>query len=131
MQTLSIGQRSAISQSDITDSAPITLRFTRQSPIGMDISCFALDAAHKLVSESYMIFYNQPTSPCGQLKLTYYESAVTKQKSTQAEFEISLSSLPASIDSLFFVLSADTPLKQIQSLEVGIWQQQEKARAVY
>lgn len=131
MQTLSIGQRSVMSQLNITDSAPITLRFTRRSPIDMDISCFALDAAHKLISESYMIFYNQPTSPCGQLKLTHYESAVTNQKSTQAEFEISLSSLPASIDSLFFVLSAHTPLKQIQSLEVGIWQQQEKARAVY
>jgi hypothetical protein len=32
---------------------------------------------------------------------------------------------------LFFVLSADTPLNQIQSLDIGIWQQSQKAQAAY
>ncbi|MGE6442025.1 TerD family protein [Psychrobacter sp. NPDC078409] len=43
------------------DSAPITLKFICQSPIEMDISCFALDAAGKLTNDDYMVFYNQPT----------------------------------------------------------------------
>ncbi|AMN50462.1 TerD family protein [Psychrobacter sp. P2G3] len=64
-----------------------------------------------------MVFYNQPTSLCGQIKLNHYESQPTVNKGIQAEFEINLSKLATNIDSLFFVLSADTPLNQIQSLE--------------
>lgn len=97
----------------------------------MDISCFALDAAGKLINDDYMVFYNQPTSPCGQIKLIHYESQPTANKGIQAEFEVNLSKLATNIDSLFFVLSADTPLNQIQSLEIGIWQQSQKVQAEY
>ena len=131
MNYLTIGQRLPLSSLAIDDTAPITLKFTRQSPIEMDISCFALDAAGKLINDDYMVFYNQPTSPCGQIKLTHYESQPTTSKGIQAEFEVNLSKLPANVDSLFFVLSADTPLNQIQSLEIGIWQQSQKAQAEY
>ena len=128
---ITVEQRVPLSNLAIDDTAPITLKFTRQSPIEMDISCFALDAAGKLINDDYMVFYNQPTSPCGQIKLTHYESQPTSSSSIQAEFEVNLSKLDANIDSLFFVLSADTPLNQIQSLEIGIWQQLQKAQAAY
>ncbi len=128
---LTIGQRLPISQLNIDETSPITLKFTLQSPIEMDISCFALDAVGKLINDDYMVFYNQLTSPCGQIKLTYYESQPTANKGIQAEFEVNLSKLPANVDSLFFVLSAETPLNQIQSLEVGIWQQSQKAQTEY
>lgn len=131
MNHLTVGQRAPLSNLAIDDTAPITLKFTRQSSIEMDISCFALDAAGKLINDDYMVFYNQPTSPCGQIKLTYYESQPTSSSSIQAEFEVNLSKLAANIDCLFFVLSADTPLNQIQSLEIGIWQQSQKAQAAY
>lgn len=131
MNHLTVGQRSPLSSLTIDDTAPITLKFTRQSPIEMDISCFALDAAGKLINDDYMVFYNQPTLPCGQIKLTHYESQPTTSKGIQAEFEINLSKLPANVDSLFFVLSADTPLNQIQTLEIGIWQQSQKVQAEY
>lgn len=131
MNHLTVGQRSPLSNLAIDDTAPITLKFTRQSPIEMDISCFALDAAGKLINDDYMVFYNQPASPCGQIKLTHYESQPTANKGIQAEFEINLSKLATNIDSLFFVLSADTPLNQVQSLEIGIWQQSQKAQAQY
>ena len=131
MNRLTVGQRAPLSNLAIDDTAPITLKFTRQSPIEMDISCFALDAAVKLINDDYMVFYNQPTSPCGQIKLTHYESQPTANKSIQAEFEVNLSKLATNIDSLFFVLSADTPLNQIQSLEIGIWQQSQKVKAAY
>ena len=131
MNHLTVGQRAPLSNLAIDDTAPITLKFTRQSPIEMDISCFALDAAGKLINDDYMVFYNQPTSPCGQIKLTHYESQSTANKGIQAEFEVNLSKLATNIDSLFFVLSADTPLNQIQSLEIGIWQQSQKAQAAY
>ncbi|WP_296245523.1 MULTISPECIES: VWA domain-containing protein [unclassified Psychrobacter] len=131
MNHLTVGQRAPLSNLAIDDSAPITLKFTRQSPIEMDISCFALDAAGKLVNDDYMVFYNQPASPCGQIKLTHYESQPTANKGIQAEFEVNLSKLATNIDSLFFVLSADTPLNQIQSLEIGIWQQSQKVQVEY
>ena len=131
MLSLTVGQRAPLSNLAIDDTAPITLKFTRQSPIEMDISCFALDAAGKLINDDYMVFYNQPTSPCGQIKLTHYESQLSSSSSIQAEFEVNLSKLATNIDSLFFVLSADTPLNQIQSLEIGIWQQSQKAQAAY
>lgn len=131
MNHLTVGQRAPLGNLAIEDTAPITLKFTRQSPIEMDISCFALDAAGKLINDDYMVFYNQPTSPCGQIKLTHYESQPTANKGIQAEFEANLSKLATNIDSLFFVLSADTPLNQVQSLEIGIWQQSQKAQAQY
>ncbi|MGP4970132.1 VWA domain-containing protein [Psychrobacter aquimaris] len=131
MNHLTVGQRAPLSNLAIDDTAPITLKFTRQSPIEMEISCFALDAAGKLINDDYMVFYNQPTSPCGQIKLTHYESQPTSSSSIQAEFEVNLSKLAANIDSLFFVLSADTPLNQMQSLEIGIWQQSQKVQAEY
>ncbi|WP_201510387.1 VWA domain-containing protein [Psychrobacter alimentarius] len=131
MNHLTVGQRLPLSNLAIDDTAPITLKFTRQSPIEMDISCFALDNTGKLINDDYMVFYNQPASPCGQIKLTHYDSQPTTSKGIQAEFEVNLSKLPANVDSLFFVLSADTPLNQIQSLEIGIWQQSQKAQAEY
>ena len=131
MNHLTVGQRAPLNNLAIDDTAPITLKFTHQSPIEMDISCFALDAAGKLINDDYMVFYNQPTSPCGQIKLTHYESQPTANKGIQAEFEVNLSKLAANIDSLFFVLSANTRLNQIQSLEIGIWQQSQKVQAAY
>ena len=131
MTSLTIGQRSPLSNIAIDENSIITLKFIRQSPIEIDISCFALDAASKLINDDYMVFYNQPISPCGQIKLTHYESQPTAHKGIQAEFEVNLSKLPANVDSLFFVLSADTPLNQIQSLEIGIWQQSQKAQVDY
>lgn len=104
MNHLTVGQRAPLSNLAIDDTVPITLKFTRQSPIEMDVSCFALDAEGKLINDDYMVFYNQPTSPCGQIKLTHYESQPTASKGIQAEFEVNLSKLTTNIDSLFFCI---------------------------
>ncbi|WP_199507587.1 MULTISPECIES: VWA domain-containing protein [unclassified Psychrobacter] len=128
---LTIGQRLPISSLAIDASVPLTLTFTRQSPIDMDISCFALDASGKLIHDDYMVFYNQPTSPCGHIRLTQYELNPTAARGIQAVFEVTLAALPTTVDSLFFVLSADTPLKQIDHLDVSLYQQTQKAQAVY
>ena len=120
MNHLTVGQRAPLGNLAIDDSAPITLKFTRQSPIEMDISCFALDAAGKLINDDYMVFYNQPTSPCGQIKLTHYESQPTANKGIQAEFEVDLSKFSTNVDSLFFVLSASTPLNRTQSNSIEL-----------
>ena len=56
MNHLTVGQRAPLSNLAIDDTAPIKLKFTRQSPIEMDISCFGLDAAGKLINDDYMVF---------------------------------------------------------------------------
>ncbi len=48
MNHLTVGHRIPLSNLNIDYTAAITLKFTRQSLIELDISCFALDAAGKL-----------------------------------------------------------------------------------
>lgn len=127
MNTITIGQRLPLSNLNITENSAITLKVSRQSSIEIDVSCFALDAAGKLVSDDYMVFYNQPSSPCGAVKITHYDSTVNPNKEVLADFALQLSTLPANVDSLFFVLSADTPLNQVQSLDIEVGQQGQKA----
>ena len=131
MNNLSIGQRLPLSQLAISETTPVTIKFTRHSSVEVDISCFALDAAGKLISDDYMVFYNQPASPCGQIKLTHYQSQPSANKELQAQFEVNLLALPTTVDSLYFVLSADTPLNQIQSLSMTLCQPSDKAQADY
>lgn len=131
MTTLIAGQRMPLSQINVSEGTAVSLKFSLLSPFDMDISCFALDAAGKLISDDYMVFYNQPSSPCGNIKNTVYTNSVSGVKGLQAEFEVQLSKLPASIDSLFFVLSSDVALNQVQSLKLTVDQQGYKADASY
>ena len=64
-----------------------------------DFSCFGVDYDDKLSDDRYMIFYNQPESPNGEIK---YAS-----ENSRAEFAVNLSSLPLSIAKLVFTASID------------------------
>ena len=128
---LTIGQRLPLDKLNIDVFQPITVKFARQSLIEIDISCFALDQSGKLISDDYMVFYNQPQSPCGHIKVNHYQSEYSADKNVQAEFELNLTKLPTQVDSLYFVLSADMTLNQVQSLDIEIYQQALKAQASY
>lgn len=131
MIKLAIGERKPLSGIDISVASSITLNFILQSEIEMDISCFALNDSGKLISDDYMVFYNQPASPCGHIKNTGYMQSVSGHKGLAADFEVSLSSLPANIDSVFFVLSSDNTLNKLNSLQVDICQGTKKAMTEY
>lgn len=62
----------------------------------VDVACFGLNGAKKIVSDSYATFYNQPATPCGGVKLA-----------GQRQFDFDLSRLPASIESLVITLAID------------------------
>ena len=64
-----------------------------------DYCCFGVDADGKLSDDRYMVFYNQPQSPGGEIR---YEPSAHG-----AVFTLSLNSLPASIDKLVFTVSID------------------------
>ena len=64
-----------------------------------DCCCFGVDANNKLSDDRYMIFYNQTSSPNGEIKLV--------NSGSNAKFVLDLSKLPSSINKLVFTVSID------------------------
>jgi tellurite resistance protein TerA len=67
--------------------------------ISVDVSCFGLDAGERLSDERYMVFYNQPASPEGAVRLDLSGGL--------ARFQLNLDALPAAIAKLVFVAAID------------------------
>ena len=66
----------------------------------IDLSCFGLDGQGKLSDDRYMTFYNQPTTPCGGVKL------YTPQ-GDRAGFAVNLQKLSAGITRLVITASIE------------------------
>ena len=64
-----------------------------------DFCCFGVDANDKLSDDRYMVFYNQTRSPGNEI--VYLNSG------NNANFQIFLNNLPASIQKLVFTVSVD------------------------
>ncbi len=64
-----------------------------------DFSCFGVDSNEKLSDDRYMVFYNQTSSPRGEISYT--------SQHNQAKFNINLSCLPQTIKKLVFTASID------------------------
>lgn len=64
-----------------------------------DVSCFGIDAAEKLSDDRYMVFYNQPSSPRGEIRMD--------SNGNETAFTVSLSELPGSIAKLVFTVNTD------------------------
>lgn len=60
------GQRLALA-AEVVD-APLHARLSA-SGAALDVVCFGVDADGKLAGEPWMIFFNQPASPCGGVRL--------------------------------------------------------------
>lgn len=67
--------------------------------IAIDVACFGLNRQQKLVSDDYMTFYNQPSTPCGAVHLT--------EASGQQHFALDLHKLPADVDYLVLTATID------------------------
>ncbi len=78
----------------------LTLSLRQSSKQACDVSVFGLTAEHKLVSDDYMTFYNQPVTPCGSVKLQSHDS-------TGATFLLNLSSLPSAVTTLMLTVVVD------------------------
>ena len=90
-------------------------------PSVYDFTCFGLDANGKLSDDSYMIFYNQTSSPEGAISYT--------NGGNRAVFAINLSALPAKIQKLAFTISIDGSgdMGMIHSHTVQIMQNNQSA----
>lgn len=93
---MQISQGQRIPLSTLIQGSDLTLSIGIQSPHVIDFVCFGVDAQNKLSDDRYMIFFNQPSSPCGSVK-----------QSDGGEFRLALAGLPASIDRLVFTASID------------------------
>ncbi|GAB7533576.1 VWA domain-containing protein [Pseudomonas sp. 3A(2025)] len=88
------GQR--VPLSTLMTGQALNLTIAIDAPHVIDYVCFGVDANGKLSDDRYMIFFNQPSSPCNSL-----------QQVQGGEFRINLAGLPASIDRLVFTASID------------------------
>ncbi|MFC0709955.1 VWA domain-containing protein [Azorhizophilus paspali] len=88
------GQRLPLSSITTLNSVEVT--FDIQGPLTLDLACFGLDVQGKLSDDRYMVFFNQPESPCQSVRLV-----------NPTTFGLSLAEVPASIDKLVFTAAID------------------------
>jgi tellurite resistance protein TerA len=97
---LTCGQRAKIA-----DLVPNGQRFTLGVAVNapgltLDFACFGLDAQGRLADDRYMTFFNQPTTPCGGVRLD-------TPAGDAAGFAVDLGKLPASIERLTLTAALD------------------------
>ncbi len=91
---ISQGQRLPLSK--ILQGRALTLSIRIDAAQVIDFVCFGVDAQGKLSDDRYMVFFNQPSTPCASIRIT-----------DGGRFAINLDSLPASIERLVFTASID------------------------
>lgn len=92
---ISRGQRLKLADIGLADGCFTVALELAKGGLLVDVACFGLDGQKKLSQEAYMTFFNQPTTPCGAVRLS------------GERFEFNLSRLPASIESLTMTLAID------------------------
>ncbi len=95
---LSRGQRDKLGKY-VNLASVITIDLSIAGPSVYDYCCFGVDGTGKLSDDRYMIFYNQTTSPGGEIRYT--------ASGNSARFEVNLSMLPPSVCKLVFTVSID------------------------
>ncbi|MBN6712977.1 VWA domain-containing protein [Pseudomonas capsici] len=93
---MQITQGQRIPLSSLIQGSDLTLSIDIKSAHVIDYVCFGVDAQGKLSDDRYMIFFNQPASPCNRVR-----------QINGGDFQIALAGLPASIDRLVFTASID------------------------
>lgn len=90
------GQKGKLADMGCTGAFPIILKIAKEG-MDVDIACFGLDVNDQLSDDRYMVFYNQKSSPGGEVALE-----IADGKST---FTTDVSRLPDTINKLVFAAS--------------------------
>jgi tellurite resistance protein TerA len=111
MQTIQKGFRDKLGK-HLNLTGTFSVKIIASGNAEYDICCFGVDGADKLSDERYMVFFNQTSSPKGEITLS--------QSSGTATFNINLSALPSTINKLVFTVNIDgnSTMGDIRSLEV-------------
>lgn len=94
MSTLQQGQRVPIAT--LAPSNKISIAISISSRHTIDLACFGIDANGKLSDDRYMVFFNQPLSPCSSIKQIGH-----------TEFSMDLTAVPPSIEKLVLTAAID------------------------
>ena len=97
MQDLAPGQK--LKLADLTPQRTLSVTVDVQHP-DADLSIFGLDADRQLKDDRYFVFFNQPTSPGGELTVS--------GSGTSRTFTVKLDALPATIERLMFAATSDS-----------------------
>lgn len=100
--------------SDINVGQTLVAQCKVEGSLVIDVSCFGVDENNKLVNEDYMVFYNQTSSPKGEIKFT--------QQDNTSRFEATPSSLPSNANKMVLTAAIDGPgtMNQLTKLELKI-----------
>lgn len=104
----------------LNNSLSFSLATTPPSNLNLDIALFGLDSQRKLSDEAYMIFYNQPQSPCGSLKLSQNDGQTVS-------FDVNLATLTPQIERLVLTLTIDghQTMAQLPAMAINLQSQQQ------
>lgn len=104
----------------LNNSLSFSLATTPPSNLNLDITLFGLDSQGKLSDETYMIFYNQPQSPCDSLKLSQNNSQIVS-------FDVNLATLVPQIERLVLTLTIDghQTMAQLPAMAINLQSQQQ------
>ena len=100
----------------LSTAQPIQIRITTVGGAVYDSCCFGVDSNEKLSDDRYMVFYNQPVTPGGEIRYT--------AQGNTADYQAELNKLPEKIEKLVFTVSIDGngTMGQIQSHTIQIQQ---------
>ncbi|MFH0242455.1 TerD family protein [Streptomyces sp. HK10] len=88
--------------SDLTAGTDLYVGVRISAPgLSFDISCFGLDADERLADDRYFVFFNQPESPEGAIRLLGAQAGDTES------FRVTLDRIPANIQKLSFTATID------------------------
>jgi stress response protein SCP2 len=91
------GHRARVDQ--LTSATVLELGVTLSGPATYDVSLFGLDAEGRLSDDAYMVFYNQPSSPEGSLRVA--------PRADGGDFTVDLAAVPAGIHRLVLTAAID------------------------
>ncbi len=101
MQELTRGQKGKLGDLGVGDTVEIAIDVSGRSSGSLDISCFGLDSDGKLSDDRYFVFFNQKTSPSGEIEMQ------GARHGAKECFKIQLGKLPSSVRRLVFTVAID------------------------
>ncbi|WP_436659810.1 vWA domain-containing protein [Acinetobacter sp. P1(2025)] len=119
---LQTGQK--IKLSDLQIQQKFSLRVSFNARFDVDISLFGLNPVGHLISDPYMVFFNNRVSPNREI-------SIKDLTTTSGHFEIDLGLVDPKIQKLTLVATANQPLSAIQSGKVEILNQSGAVVATY
>lgn len=92
-----------IKLSDLTSALELTVALDIEMQTGeADVTCFGIDEQNKLSDDRYFVFYNQLSSPNGEIQMNTFGKVT--------EFHLQLDRIPGTIKKLVFTVTNDADL---------------------